>query len=199
MHIVGNQVTIAGLKRLLKNTKGKINIADLGCGGGDMLQTMAKWFAQKKQFAPTFIGIDANAFMVDYAKAQTASFPQISYQCQDVFAADFAKNQFDVVTMTLFCHHFKDDQLVALFKILKQQTRIGLVINDLHRHSLAYYAIWLIAKLLGASYLYQNDSKLSVLRAFTRTDLQKILAQVGFKHYEIRWKWAFRWEIVCYC
>jgi 2-polyprenyl-3-methyl-5-hydroxy-6-metoxy-1,4-benzoquinol methylase len=195
----GNQVTVEGLQKLLKNHKGEVKIADLGCGGGDMLLTMAKWFSKKHTFVPQLVGIDANAFMIDYAQIKTKQYDHISYLCQDIFAEDFAQNKFDLVTMTLFCHHFKETQLIGLLKNLKQQTRIGIVINDLHRHPLAYYAIWFIAKLLGASYLYQNDSKLSVLRAFSRADLSKILDHVGFEKYEIRWKWAFRWQVICYC
>ena len=52
----GNEVTTAGLKQLLKNhrpyksaclagqlSKNILRIADIGCGGGDMLKLMASW------------------------------------------------------------------------------------------------------------------------------------------------------------
>ena len=42
----GNAVTISGIKRLaLEKTEGsnKITIADIGCGGGDILKEIAWW------------------------------------------------------------------------------------------------------------------------------------------------------------
>ena len=195
----GNQVTISGVEKLLsKSNKRNLNpltIADLGCGGGDMLKTLAIWL-RKKQLKVDLVGIDANAFMTSYAQKQTATFPEIRYEQCDIFTETFRKKQFDVVTMTLFCHHFTDTQLIDLLAHLKKQTRIGIVINDIHRHGLAYYSIALIARLLGASYLYQHDSKLSVLRAFRKNEVESILKKAGFEHFSIRWRWAFRWEIV---
>ena len=195
----GNQVTIGGVARLLHNSEVRkenlLTIADLGCGGGDMLKTLAIWL-RKKRLTADLVGIDANAFMTSYAQKQTATFPEIRYEQCDIFTENFQQKQFDVVTMTLFCHHFTDTQLIDLLAHLKKQTRIGIVINDIHRHWLAYYSINLIARLLRASYLYQHDSKLSVLRAFRKNEVESILKKAGFEHFSIRWCWAFRWEIV---
>ncbi|MFN8353860.1 MAG: methyltransferase domain-containing protein [Spirosomataceae bacterium] len=193
----GNQVTIRGFKRLIGSKKTPLTVADLGCGGGDMLLTLAKWL-RKKRLNASLIGIDANAFMIDYAQQRTASFAEIRYEQQDVFSETFKQQTFDVVMMTLFCHHFTDEQLLTLFKGLRQQARVGIIINDLHRHWLAYYSIQVIAQLLGASYLYRHDSKLSVLRAFKRTELATLLSEAGFQHVQIRWRWAFRWEVVAW-
>lgn len=195
----GNQVTISGLKKLLKGHTGNVVLADLGCGGGDMLMTTARWFRKNQALKAQLIGLDANAFMVKYAQERSGDFKELSYEQSDVFSEEFTKKTFDIATLTLFCHHFNDQQLINLFASLKQQTRIGLVINDLHRHPLAYYAIMLISKILGASYLYQNDSKLSVLRAFSKAELVTILQKAGFKHFKVSWAWAFRWQVVAYC
>jgi ubiquinone/menaquinone biosynthesis C-methylase UbiE len=50
-----------------------IVIGDLGCGGGDMLKLMARWL-QKKGYKSKLIGIDANDFMIDFAKKELRTF-----------------------------------------------------------------------------------------------------------------------------
>jgi ubiquinone/menaquinone biosynthesis C-methylase UbiE len=199
-YLGGNQVTTSGLSRLLPNSQitnqqSQLRIADLGCGGGDMLMVMADW-AKKKGIDAQFIGIDANDFMIDFGTKRTANYPNISYLHQDIYSEAFKEKSFDIVTMTLFCHHFSDESLVTLLQQLKKQTRIGIVINDIHRHWFAYHSIAWITKLFLKSYLVKNDAKLSVWRAFVREDLEKIIQKAGFTKYSIRWKWAFRWEVV---
>jgi ubiquinone/menaquinone biosynthesis C-methylase UbiE len=203
-YLGGNQVTISGLKKLIANSNSPITnnqsplkIADLGCGGGDMLMVMANW-AKKKNFNAEFIGIDANDFMIDFAKKRTANYSDISYLHQNIFSEEFKEKSFDIITMTLFCHHFDDESLVKIFKQFKKQSRIGIVINDIHRHWFAYHSIAWITKLFLDSYLVKNDAKLSVWRAFRRSDLEKIIQEAGFTKYSIRWKWAFRWEVVLF-
>lgn len=200
-YLGGNQVTISGLETVLKASKpiqSTYKIADLGCGGGDMLMVIAKW-ARKKQLKTTLIGIDANDFMIEFAQKRTAQFPEITYLHQNIFAEAFQEHSFDIVTMTLFCHHFDDESLVKLLKQLKQQSRIAIVINDIHRHWFAYHSIAWITKLFLKSYLVKNDAKLSVWRAFRKSDLENIIQQAGFTRFSIKWKWAFRWEVVLFC
>ena len=206
-YLGGNQVTTSGLSRLLPTSPitnnqqerlpSPITISDLGCGGGDMLMVMADW-AKKKGINAQFIGIDANDFMIDFGTKRTANYHNISYLHQDIYSEQFKEKSFDIVTMTLFCHHFSDESLITLLQQLKKQTRIGIVINDIHRHWFAYHSIAWITKLFLKSYLVKNDAKLSVWRAFVREDLEKIVQKAGFTNYSIRWKWAFRWEVVLY-
>jgi ubiquinone/menaquinone biosynthesis C-methylase UbiE len=202
-YLGGNQVTTSGLSRLLPNSlipnpQSPITISDLGCGGGDMLMVMADW-AKKKGINAQFIGIDANDFMIDFGTKRTANYKNISYSHQDIYSDEFQEKSFDIVTMTLFCHHFSEESLVTLLQQLKKQTRIGIVINDIHRHWFAYHSIAWITKLFLKSYLVKNDAKLSVWRAFVKKDLEKIIQKSGFTKYSIRWKWAFRWEVVLSC
>jgi ubiquinone/menaquinone biosynthesis C-methylase UbiE len=201
-YLGGNQVTISGLKKLISNTnspitnnQSPITIADLGCGGGDMLMVMANW-VKKKQINAQFIGIDANDFMIDFAKKRTRNYQNITYLHQNIFSEEFQKHNFDIVTMTLFCHHFEDEALIKILQQFRKQTRLGVVINDIHRHWFAYHSIAWITKLFLKSYLVKNDAKLSVWRAFRRKDLENIIQKAGYTNYSIRWKWAFRWEVV---
>jgi ubiquinone/menaquinone biosynthesis C-methylase UbiE len=208
----GNKVTILALKKILKKHsqfggeeaknspiggRGAVKIADIGCGGGDMLKLMAIW-AKNSQIKANFIGIDANQFMVDFAKKRTSGFQNISYLKEDAFSEKLKSLDLDIASMTLFCHHFTEIQLIELFSNLRKNCAIGLVINDLHRHWLAYYSISWLTRLFSKSYLVKNDARLSVWRGFHRKELIEILQKSGFEHFSIKWRWAFRWEIVAW-
>ncbi|GGE99849.1 hypothetical protein GCM10011383_08420 [Hymenobacter cavernae] len=183
------------LRRRFPRQETCLQVADLGCGGGDTLRRMAAW-ARKRGEQLAFIGIDANTFMLNYAAARSQQYPEIEYQQADVFAPAFQAQQYDIITASLFCHHFPDEQLVTLLRQWQRQARVCVIINDLHRHWLAYYSIKWLTRLFRGSYLVQNDAPLSVARAFTRQDWQQLLQRAGITKYQLRWRWAFRWQVV---
>lgn len=196
----GNQVTIKGFQNLLKHagsdgSTDKLTVADLGSGGGDMMVEIAKW-SRSKKLNLKLTGIDANRAIIDYARKNTSGFSEIDHQSLDVFSEAFKNQSYDIIMCTLFVHHFKDDQLIELFSKLRSQARIGIIINDLHRHWLAYYSIKLLTRLFSKSYMVKYDGPLSVARSFRRHDWRKIFKAAGITHYRIQWHWAFRWLVI---
>lgn len=172
-----------------------VRIADLGSGGGDTLRQLARW-ARRRQVPVELVGIDANAFMLAYAAEKARAYPEISFQQTDIFSPDFARQHFDILTASLFCHHFSNEQLVRMLAQWHQQAGLAVVVNDLHRHPLAYHSIRWLTRLLGGSRLVRHDAPLSVARAFTRPELEALLAAAGIRYYSLRWRWAFRWQLV---
>lgn len=192
----GNHVTTSGLNILLGQEKSReYTIADIGCGGGDMLKVMADW-ASKNKFKCKFIGIDANDHTIGLAKENLKNYPNVSFLVQNVFDQDFQNLKVDVVTCTLFTHHFTDEELIILMRVFKKGASLGMVINDLHRHPLAYYSIKLLTSLFSKSPMVQNDGPLSVLRGFSRKDIKHILQEAGVGPFQIQWNWAFRWRVI---
>ncbi len=172
-----------------------LRIADIGCGGGDMLRKIAQW-ATRKGVPLSLTGIDANDFMVQYARQRCHAFPEIAIEQHDVFSEEFRQEQYDVVVCSLFCHHFTDAQLVQMFRQLYAQANLAVIVNDLHRHWFAYYSIKYITALFSGSSLVRNDAPLSVWRAFKRHELQKLVNQAQISRYKLRWMWAFRWQLL---
>lgn len=188
----GNSVTIKGLKKiLLKSSKTKtITIVDLGCGHGDILRDVAK-FGRKNSYKFKLIGIDANNAAIDYAKALSKDYPELSFETIDVFSEDFKKQTYDVVLCTLFLHHFKNNEIIPFLKSTVQKASIGVIVNDLHRHKLAYYLFKMIG-LFIKNKMVREDGLTSILRAFKRNELETILTKTGV-NFSIQWKWAFRY------
>lgn len=173
----------------------KIVIADLGCGGGDLLRAIHDW-AKEKNLNADLIGIDANPFVIQCAVKKSQGFDNARFKTVNVLSEEFKTMQFDIVCLNAFCHHLSDPDLVVLLKQLEKQTSTAIIINDLHRHWLAYLSIKWLARLLNFSYLSRHDGPLSVLRAFRKHELVDLLRCANIDHYQIRWRWAFRWEMI---
>ena len=188
----GNKVTLNGLKILLKNhtKEEKITIIDIGCGHGDILRDVAN-FGRKAQFHFQLIGVDANPEAIKYAQELSIDFPEISFRTEDIFSENFKNQHFDIVLATLFLHHFKEDLLISFLKNTLQSSKIGIVVNDLHRNKLAYY-LFMILSIFIKNKMIIEDGITSVLRGFKRKDLENISTQINVKPF-IKWKWAFRY------
>ncbi len=192
----GNHVTTNGLAKLFHSQpQHSYSVADIGCGGGDMIRVMENW-AKQNSYEVNFKGIDANPNIIQWASSRLIDLKNVSLSVQNVFSEEFLEEKVDVATCTLFTHHFTDAELVDLLAALTGKTRIGLVINDLHRHPLAYYSIKMLTATFSKSPMVQNDAPVSVLRSFSRKDWERILHQAGIKSYKLTWYWAFRWQVL---
>jgi len=174
-----------------------MSISDWGCGGGDSLREIAGW-ARNRRLELRLKGIDATPSAVDYARKHSASYPEISYALADVLSDRIDAEQFDVVISSLFTHHFKEADWIRLVRKMYSCARRAVIINDLHRHWFAYYAIGVLTRLFSKSPMVKHDSKVSVLRGFRRQELERMLEKAGITNYSIQWKWAFRWQVILY-
>jgi 2-polyprenyl-3-methyl-5-hydroxy-6-metoxy-1,4-benzoquinol methylase len=189
----GNLMTVKSLKKVLKNhpKEQELIIADIGCGHGDILRDVAK-FGRKNGYKMKLIGMDANPTAIAYANELSADFPELSFKTEDIFSEKFKNRKFDVVLATLFLHHFKEVQLVSFLENTLKQTKIAVVVNDLHRHKLAYYLFMLLSVFIKNKMIIE-DGLTSVLRGFKRNDLEIISKKIKVKA-QISWKWAFRFQ-----
>jgi len=195
----GNPITLDGINHLLANSNvvppHYLHIADIGCGSGDMLKQIAV-ILSNKNIPFKLTGIDANPNIIAYAEKNSRFNNAIAFQTDNIFQESFRSRSFDIVTATLFLHHFTKEELVGILRALNKMVKVGIVINDLHRHPLAYYSIRLLTRLFSKSDMVKFDAPLSVLRGFTKHEWQEILSAADIKTYSIKWKWAFRWQII---
>ncbi|WP_299883161.1 methyltransferase domain-containing protein [uncultured Lacinutrix sp.] len=189
----GNNVTINGLKKLLKNhpKEKPITIIDLGSGSGDILRNVAK-LGKREGYAFNLIGIDANKDTTAYANELSINYPEIQFLDYNIFSETFKSLEFDIVLSTLFLHHFKENELHSLLSYLIKKATIGIVVNDLQRHKLAYYLFKLLCIPITNKMVIE-DGLTSILRGFKRKELESISTKIN-ANYAIKWKWAFRFQ-----
>ncbi|MEO0469773.1 MAG: methyltransferase domain-containing protein [Bacteroidota bacterium] len=192
----GNAISINALKQLTRQApQSEYLVADLGCGSGDIMILMAKW-ARKQGINMQFVGVDANPNIIAYAEDHCRDYPEISFQVANIFSEDFQAQEFDIIHSSLFTHHFSSEELIDLFSVWKAKTSVGIIVNDLHRHWLAWHSIRILTRLLSRSEMVRNDAAVSVARGFKRGELKSILDKAGIGKRLLSWRWAFRWKVI---
>ncbi len=177
--------------------KDGMTVSDWGCGGGDSLRILAKR-ARKKKLNLSFVGVDATPSALDYARKHSKSFPEIAYIEADVLSDKLRTDQFDIIISGLFTHHFEDENWKKLMLKMSECATTAVIVNDLHRHWFAYQSIGALTRAFSKSEMVKHDSQLSVLKGFTRPELQKLLQEAGIPNYTLKWMWAFRWQLILY-
>ncbi|PIQ27705.1 SAM-dependent methyltransferase [bacterium (Candidatus Blackallbacteria) CG17_big_fil_post_rev_8_21_14_2_50_48_46] len=188
----GHRVTLQGLQRLIRDRQKTWKIVDIGCGGGDTLKAIAHW-GQARGIKLQLTGVDLKPECLAFAQKACQGL-EIKWICSDYRAIDSA---YDIVLTSLFCHHLETAQLRQFLRWSQQSARHGLLINDLHRHPLAWGGIRLLTQLFSRSYLVKHDAPLSVWRGFERRELETLLAETGWKA-DLEWCWAFRYRVLGY-
>jgi 2-polyprenyl-3-methyl-5-hydroxy-6-metoxy-1,4-benzoquinol methylase len=189
----GHAITIRGVKKLLQHHKDThISICEIGCGGGDNLRAIDKWL-RKQNIRASYIGIDINPYCIEHART-VAGLGHAQWIVSDYKKFIFGQKP-AIIFGSLFCHHFNDEELVAMFQWMHRNAATGFFINDLHRHWFAYHSIKLLTAAFSRSYMVKNDAPLSVLRGFSKKELIRLMQQAGLLRYSIEWKWAFRWLV----
>ncbi len=191
----GNALTLNGVEKLISEVPNEqiIKIIDLGCGNGDMLRTLAD-YAQKSERNFHLIGVDANAFTVNYAKECSSSYPNIEYLSKDIFELNFQNINFDIALCTLTLHHFKENDIVWIIKQLERNAKLGIVVNDLHRSKVAYRSFQLIAMAFNLNEMSKKDGLTSILRGFKKEELLAFSNNLKNSSSSIQWKWAYRYQ-----
>lgn len=184
----GHAATLKGLNELLTDKTKTYYIVDFACGGGDTLRSIAIW-AKKKGYKVHLMGFDLLEDAIVFAKKESQGF-QIEWKVGDFNTIQIPTC--DIAICSLVCHHFYDNQLSSFLNKMNQTATLGVVINDLHRHSLAYYSIAFLTTLFSKSHLVKNDAKLSVKRGFTKEEWKIKLEELNFSNYSVQWIWAFR-------
>ncbi len=175
-------------------------VLDIGTGSADFAEAAVRWGART--------GRDIRAEGVDVNPATLAVAAEwldrslapdlrrrVTLREADAFALPYADGAFDVAHAGLFLHHFDE---AAAPRILAEMGRVArvVVVNDLHRHALAFHAIRVIAR-LSRSEMFRHDAPVSVARGFTGAELDAALATAGLTGTR-RWRWAFRWLVTAH-
>ncbi len=188
----GYNISFKALKKVLVKNKVCV-IADIGCGGGDTLKQIQNW-NKKEKYLLKLVGIDLKQTCIDYSNQNNTV---IQFICDDYKTILNYIPKVDIMHACLFCHHLTEAEIIDLIKFCNEKN-ITLIINDLERNPIAYYAIIFLTQVFSKSYLVKNDAPLSVLRGFKKKEWKDIIKQSLVKNYSINYKWAFRHEVIVY-
>jgi 2-polyprenyl-3-methyl-5-hydroxy-6-metoxy-1,4-benzoquinol methylase len=192
----GVKASIAGLTSLVPPGRSTLSILDVGTGNGAMPEAFVEW-GQSRGMDIEVTGIDLIESAIETARNRARS-PKLSYACRDLFEMepDDPSDRYDIVHGSLMLHHFPEDRAAGALRQMQQLARIGVVIQDLHRHPLHWAGSHLLIPLLTEDAMARHDGPVSVLRGFTRDELEAIAEDAGLKHASVGWHPPFRWLLV---
>ncbi len=187
---VGPRPLLVWLDRLVARTGARhLSVLDVGAGGGDMLRAIADWGA-RRGISLELTGLDRSPWAEKYARAAGTTATWLTCDLFDLPP----EQKFDVVLCSLFTHHLDDAQMVRFLRWLDGHARLGWLISDLHRHRLAWLALWVGTRLMRLAPMVIHDSTISVARSFVRAELLGLIAEAGITA-RVRWAFPFRWIV----
>src|SRR5580765_7937756 len=156
------------------------SVLDVGAGSGELLQVIADW-ARKNDRVARLTGVELNARSAQALAERRKDFPEITAVRGDAFCLPFASNEFDYAISSLFTHHFRNTEGVAVLRELSRVAAHRIFVIDLERHPVAYYFYTTIGRLFLHNRLIREDGALSILRSFTPEELARLAERAALK------------------
>lgn len=191
----GTRATLHALKPYLPDARrGALTLLDIGTGAADIPIAIVQW-ARSHALDIHLVAVDFNPSICALARHNTMAYPEITIQEADIFALPFDPEAFDIVHSAMFLHHFPQAKAADILRIMYACCRQAVIINDLHRHPLAFYSITWLAHLFSRSPMFQHDAPVSVLRGFKQPDWEELGRLSGIGHLRIKRRWPYRFVV----
>jgi SAM-dependent methyltransferase len=178
---LGNRGRMAAVVGPMLEAVARPRLLDVGCGSGDV----PAFFVRQVRRPLLAVGADLKLLHLKVAPAEVRGV------VADVRRLPFAPESFDVVTASLFLHHFDGAEVAAVLQRLYALARRALVINDLRRARVPYAFGRVTFPLLFRSRVSVEDGLLSIRRAFTEAELARAFDQAGIP-VRIQRNWPYR-------
>ncbi len=157
-------------------------ILDVGCGSGDVLAGLRRAAGGRA----VAVGADLRPLHLSVAPADIARV------VADARHLPFPPRSFDVVTASLFLHHFDAPELPDVLRGLYALARRALVINDLRRARVPYLFGRAFFGMLFRSPVSVSDGLVSIRRAFLPPELRAAFEAAGIPGVRIRRTFPYR-------
>jgi len=193
---------LGGLRALTRHVyprllaqRGPITLVDLGTGSAMIPVTIARW-ARRQGLDLRILAVDCAARQVRVARSTVKGYPEVQLLRADAFHAPLRPGQVDYVISSLLLHHLAPSQLVELLRATGERARCGLVMSDLVRGWLPFYAFKLVQPLFARHPLTRYDGALSILRAYMPAELLKLAQAAGLPNPQVFAHWPARMTLV---
>lgn len=167
------------------------SVLDVGAGTGELLRVVAEW-ARKSGRRTRLVGLEINARSAECILKESTDYSEISAMRGDALALPFEADSFDFVICSLFTHHFKDEEVVAVLREFSRIARRRVFVIDLHRHPVAYFLYTTAGRLFLYNRLLREDGALSILRSFRPNELRQLAEQAQATGVRVERKFPFR-------
>lgn len=187
--------TLEGVSRLWHRAgrPARLSLLDVGAGSGDVAELLLPW-AERRNLDMQLTLLDIHPHTCAVAGQWNRAESRVGVVQGDIYRLGI--QQVDIVIASLFLHHIPSRQLSTVLDSLQQAARLGVVVNDLHRHWLAWAFIKAATRLFSGNRLIRHDAPLSVRRGFRTGDLEWLKNEAGLKQLTYYWRPFFRYLII---
>jgi 2-polyprenyl-3-methyl-5-hydroxy-6-metoxy-1,4-benzoquinol methylase len=168
----GHAVLKRTLATMLRSNEA-FTMLDVGAASGDMGECVRRWYPRA--------AVTSLDYRMDHLTA--APPPRV---VADAFAMPFREAAYDVVHCSLFLHHFENERVVELLGAFGRLARRFVVVTDLERHPLAYYALPLTRWLFRWDPITMHDGPISVAAGFRAQELRALAEAAGATGIRVR-------------
>jgi SAM-dependent methyltransferase len=174
----GTALSRRAIWRLVRDRAEPVTVLDVGTGAADIpIALLADAARRGRSFRVT--ATDSRQEVLDAAVAARptlANIPGLALSIADGRHLPYPDGAFDVAHASLVVHHLDRDDAVAFLREMRRVARIGIVINDLIRSRLNWLGAEVLVHVAARGRYTRHDGPLSVRRAFTRDELERIVA-----------------------
>ena len=157
-------------------------LLDVGCGSADLPAFLLRCLPRPV----TAVGLDIKPLHLQQAP------PEVHRVVADVRTLPFLPRSFDVVTASLFLHHFDGPEVPRVLRALYDLSRRALVVNDLRRAQVPLVFGRAVFPWVFQSPVSVSDGLLSIRRGFRPEELRKSFAEAGIERVTIRRRFPYR-------
>lgn len=187
-----------------------IRILDIGTGCADIPLRLRRE-SQMRGSLVQIVALDLNARHLHIARedlnaaddvsTNDVSTAAIQLVQADAFRLPFGDGAFDVVISSLFLHHFRAPQIVALLRELDRVSARGWAINDLVRHHVPLLFFRLTRPIFARCHITRHDGEASLRRGYTVREMRALIARAAqndalFRDVQVREHFPFRMSLV---
>ncbi len=151
--------------------KDPVTLLDLGTGGAGFPLALAAW-ARQKRLPVRILAVDWSQRNLKATETAVSQHPEILRIQADARRLPVAIGQVDYVISSLFMHHLAPEPLIQVLRASFDLARCGVIMSDLVRGWLPYFAFQLVQPVFARNFLTRNDGALSVRRAYTVDELE---------------------------
>ncbi len=180
--------------KILKKLKSPNCIMDIGCGGGLFILNLARHLP-KSILIGNDISKPATKLAIKNRTDLGITKEHVLFKHLKEPNVFLEESSVDVILATLVCHHMSDAEIIIFLQQGIKKANDRVIINDLHRNSIAYLLYFLFSPIFCKNRLIQHDGLLSIKRGFKRSEWQALLKQAGIINFEIKWCFPFRWRV----
>lgn len=161
--------------------EGPARVLDVGTGSGEAAIVVARW-ARRQGREVLLTATDANPAMLHIARRHTADWPEIRVESADALQLPYPDGAFHVAMLTLTLHHFEGEAVLQVLRELARVARGGIIVSDLDRSWPNYLGARLLSwSVWAGNELTRHDGPLSVLRSYTRPELEALARRAGLE------------------